>query len=208
MAVVPGYGCCPWWPGPRIIDQTIVAQVAAHPAAGINAQAPAPATTRTAVSPPKAPQSHMCECFIAPPLGSLEATLGRARTSDIRARHRSPSVLTTGTRPLTEHRPVDDPAQGQDSASHLRKIKEPTPVVRRPSFCRLGLRHRGRAKGCRRRVNATLRAEVAIYPVRLRIRALTVPAGARGVGSRHGIDARLMPSGDDSRREWITKGPP
>ena len=55
-----------WWPL-RTMLQTIIPQVTAHPAAGMSAQAPAPTTTRRTVSAPKAPQSHMCEWFIASP---------------------------------------------------------------------------------------------------------------------------------------------
>ena len=44
------------WPL-RTMLHTIIPQVTAHPAAGMNAQAPAPTTTRRTVSPPKIPQS-------------------------------------------------------------------------------------------------------------------------------------------------------
>ena len=60
-SLAPAHAC--WlgsWPL-RTMLHTIIPQVTAHPAAGMNAQAPTgPGFTRRTVSAPKIPQSHMC----------------------------------------------------------------------------------------------------------------------------------------------------
>jgi 4a-hydroxytetrahydrobiopterin dehydratase len=55
--------------------RTISPQVTAQPAAGMNAQAPAPITASTPVTAAKAPQSHMWECFICLSFQGLLARL-------------------------------------------------------------------------------------------------------------------------------------
>jgi hypothetical protein len=74
---------------------TITAHIAAHPIAGMNATAPAPPTARPTVSAANAPQIHICECFMVPPLGQ---TIGRTRGSGIRASSHFSSVATTWMR--------------------------------------------------------------------------------------------------------------
>lgn len=55
---------CPCDP-PWTIDQTIIPHITAHPAAGMNANTPAPATAKTMVSAAKTPQISICEDFIS-----------------------------------------------------------------------------------------------------------------------------------------------